>query len=268
MYVFEHDRTNSLEPTENHLFDWMKGWQNSDYRHNRINLSTILESAKTFNYSVDFSQLAEDGSKAVKHITQLKNEIFPHHTLSHQSLFQWDNDHHEHGEDSDHNNHSIRPLLSVADFNGNGKVNREDIKDIYSRLFSVSGDEKYHPLYDLDANGKINVRDLFKAVSTMGATVPLIDQQIARATQGTMKYYGSNGQKNAIADGYLPLTPELMGHGIHYYNPTLADEVGRSITVPMDRKMRSLMAICLSHKKRWGMVSIITTQLWLMKSGT
>ncbi len=50
-----------------------------------------------------------------------------------------------------------------------------------------------------------------------------------------MKYYGSEGLANAIADGYIPLTPELQGHGIHYYNPTLADEVGNLEELDIER---------------------------------
>ena len=131
--------------------------------------------------------------------------------------------------------HLATPLLSVADFNGDGKVNFTDIKDIFSRYNSVDGDDLYHPLYDLDADRDIDFHDIIKAISTFGEDVPLLDRQIAQATQATMKYYGANGLANAIADGYLPLTPELEGHGIHYYNPTLADEVGNLEHLDIER---------------------------------
>ncbi|HEY9767251.1 MAG TPA: hypothetical protein V6C71_01940 [Coleofasciculaceae cyanobacterium] len=56
--------------------------------------------------------------------------------------------------------------------------------------------------------------------------MPLVDQQIAQATQATMKYYGSGGLEEAIADGYIPFTQEVAGHGIHYYNLALSNEIG------------------------------------------
>lgn len=78
------------------------------------------------------------------------------------------------------------------------------MQGIASRIFS-SGENNYHPLYDLDANGELNIVDLSWAVRTLGAEVPLLDQQIAQVTQATMKYYGPNGVQNALADGYIPL---------------------------------------------------------------
>ena len=141
-----------------------------------------------------------------------------------------------HEDDSSHSdrdahedsNNLATPLLRVADFDGNGKVDIADLKDLVSRYQAVSGDEKYHILYDLNADGKINGRDLAQAIEDYGKDVPLLDRQIALATQATMKYYGSDGQVNAIADGYIPFTQEFMGHGIHYYNPVLADEISNS----------------------------------------
>ncbi len=117
---------------------------------------------------------------------------------------------------------SVRPLLSVADFNGDGNVTWKDIKEIVRRIIN----NNYHPLYDLNANGKLDLHDLFRGIRTLGAKVPLLDQQIAQATQATMPYYGPGGLQKAIADGYLPVTPEARGHGIHYYNFNLANEVG------------------------------------------
>ena len=124
--------------------------------------------------------------------------------------------------------HSATPLLSVADFDGDGKVDLADIKDILSRYKSTDGDDRYHPLYDMDADGDIDKHDIIKAVSTIGEDVPLLDQQIARATQATMKYYGSKGLENAIADGYIPITQEAKGHGTHYANLSIFLETKNS----------------------------------------
>ncbi len=111
-----------------------------------------------------------------------------------------------------------QPLLTVADFNGDGQVDMSDFEDISSRYDSETGDEQYHILYDLNADGAINEDDLVQTMDDIGKDVPLLDQQIAQATQATMKYYGPGGLEQAIADGYLPNIPEVKGHGIHYAN--------------------------------------------------
>ncbi len=121
-----------------------------------------------------------------------------------------------------------QPLLTVADFNGDGTVTAADLEDINARNNTVMGDDNYHVLYDLNADGSINADDIALAQASLGETSPLIDQQIASATQATMKYYGENGIENAIADGYIPFTPEAKGHGIHYFNPALAAQVANA----------------------------------------
>ncbi len=109
------------------------------------------------------------------------------------------------------------------------------IFEIFSRYNSVAGEDTYHPLYDLNTNGEIDVEDIVSAVKDYGEDVPLVDQQIALATQATMKYYGSDGVENAIADGYIPFTQEFQGHGIHYYNPALANEISNATELDLER---------------------------------
>ncbi len=149
-----------------------------------------------------------------------KHKLFRRNILHEENPSDSDDPHH------DNTPNSITKLLTVADFNGDGEVDRNDIDDIISRYNSTKGDDLYHPLYDRDADGDIDVDDIIEAVGTLGSDVPLIDQQIAQVTQATMQYYGSNGQDQALADGYIPFTQEVKGHGIHYYNPTLASEIG------------------------------------------
>lgn len=146
-----------------------------------------------------------------------------------------ENQSHDSGENHEETHDSAIPILSVADFNGDGSVNNIDIEDLTARSGSVEGEDLYHPLYDLNANGTIDDQDLTEANNDLGVDVPLLDQQIAQATQATMKYYGSEGLEQAIADGYLPSTQEAMGHGIHYYNPTLANEIGNSAELDIER---------------------------------
>jgi hypothetical protein len=145
-------------------------------------------------------------------------------------------EHSDHDHDGTHNpSGSVAPLLRVADFDGNGKVNLADINDLTDRLSSTKGDDDYHPLYDLNADSKLDIRDVLRAAADLGVTVPLLDQQIARATQATMRYYGSQGVKHAIADGYLPFTQELKGHGVHYINLDLARQIGNQKQLDIER---------------------------------
>ena len=149
-------------------------------------------------------------------------------------LNEEDQSHSDHANNEDTQN-LIKSLLSVADFNGDGKVNIADIQDISSRKNSADGDDLYHPLYDLDVDGDIDRHDIIMAVRTKGEDVPLLDRQIAQATQATMKYYGPDGLEQALADGYLPFTQEVKGHGIHYFNFTLATEVGTLEELAIER---------------------------------
>ena len=128
----------------------------------------------------------------------------------------------------DHIHNSEAAIISIPDFDGNGAVDSADVEGITLRINSYEGDELYHPLYDVDANGAIDEEDLAIVSETIGHEVPLIDQQIARATQATMRYYGEGGQEQAIADGYIPFTQEVKGHGIHYFNFPLAVEMNES----------------------------------------
>ena len=142
--------------------------------------------------------------------------------------------HFDHSNDEDTQD-LIKPLLSVTDFNGDGSVDNADVRDIIARYEAVEGDDLYHPLYDTNVNGEIDNYDIENVIHALGENVPLIDQQIAKATQATMKYYGSGGLENAIADGYLPFSQEVKGHGVHYANFNLLVEVANSKELDVER---------------------------------
>ncbi len=130
--------------------------------------------------------------------------------------------------------HQQKPLLTVADFNGDGAVNVSDLLKITTHLNSSLGDDKYHYIYDRNVDRRIDLQDLLLTALDLGKTVPLLDQQIAQATQATMRYYGANGINNAIADGYIPSTQEAKGHGQHFFNFNLALQAGNSETVDIE----------------------------------
>ena len=98
-------------------------------------------------------------------------------------------------ENQDHIHNSESAIINIPDFDGNGQVNSADVEDITLRVNSSEKDDLYHPLYDVDASSTIDENDLTSVKDTIGHDVPLIDQQIAQATQATMLYYGSGGQE-------------------------------------------------------------------------
>ena len=165
----------------------------------------------------------------MEHTTHQENQSHNEdtHNLIYEEVQTQNND--------DHIHNSEAAIISIPDFDGNGEVDSADVEDLSSRIDSFEGDELYHPLYDVDANGTINEDDLTIVNETIGHEVPLIDQQIAQATQATVKYYGSDGLEQAIADGYVPMTSELAGHGIHYFNPVLAEEIGNNTELDIER---------------------------------
>lgn len=125
----------------------------------------------------------------------------------------------------------IQPLLTVADFNGDGTVNNTDLEDLSDRIINSN----YHPLYDLNTDSVLSGADLDLALAMVGSEVPLLDQQIAQATQATMKYYGEGGLERAFADGYGFFTHEWNGHGIHLFNPIITSLFGNSTELVIDQ---------------------------------
>lgn len=143
-----------------------------------------------------------------------------------------DSDHDHSDMDNMHMAESeVQPLLTVADFNGDGTVNKDDLDDLYLRII----ESRYHALYDLNGDSELNGADLDLAIATVGQTVPLLDQQIAQATQATMKYYGEGGLEQAFADGYGFFTHEWNGHGIHLFNPFITSQFGNSTELVIDQ---------------------------------
>ena len=75
---------------------------------------------------------------------------------------------HSHDEDAQ----EIKPLLSVTDFNGDGKVDNTDVRDIIARYEAVEGEDLYHPLYDTNVNGEIDSYDIENVIHALGGRCP------------------------------------------------------------------------------------------------
>lgn len=100
------------------------------------------------------------------------------------------------------------PILSVADFDGNGTVDADDL-DLVNRQRKA----EYIAFYDRDADGDLDAQDVAATARDMGASSTALDQELADLFWATEKY---RNQAAAIDDGFIPFTPAFAGHGYHY----------------------------------------------------
>ncbi len=107
-----------------------------------------------------------------------------------------------------------QPLLSVADFSGDGLVNNRDLM----LLGRVIKNNRYVAFFDRNADGHINARDLNLANQDLGKSSSAMDQDIAEVYWGTTRYR-SLGQ--AALDGYEAATQVVAGHGRHWMEADL-----------------------------------------------
>ncbi len=117
-----------------------------------------------------------------------------------------DGDHHGHGCGE----HQMKMrILSVADYNGNGKVTHGDIQKVKTAVHK----SEYHAIMDINTDGILDQIDIDLASNDKGLTSTEFDQQIVKVWKATRKY---RFKENAIADGFRPFTQELKGHGQHF----------------------------------------------------
>ena len=106
------------------------------------------------------------------------------------------------------------PLLSVADFNGDGVVNDSDI-----RMMKLALHEKeYFAIYDRNADGKLNKRDLYRAKSDYGQVSSPTDQQLAKMYQRFSHIQNVSGYDQIMSMNYQPFGGAIAFHGQHWNN--------------------------------------------------
>jgi len=117
------------------------------------------------------------------------------------------------------------PLLSVADFSGDGLVNNRDLM----LLGKVIKNKQYIAYFDINADGRINARDLDQANQDLGKASSKMDQDISKVYWGTTQYRHL-GQ--AALDAYEPATQVVSGHGRHWMNERLL-KLAKSPATPL-----------------------------------
>lgn len=112
------------------------------------------------------------------------------------------------------------PLLTVADFNGDGIVTGRDVAMIRQAI----NRGEYLAFFDRNADRQLDLADQHLTVDDMQESSTLLDQQIAAVFAVTEKY---RALSVAQADGFRNFTQDAAGHGAHYARlPFILDEHG------------------------------------------
>jgi hypothetical protein len=106
------------------------------------------------------------------------------------------------------------PILSVADFDGSGLVDGADMKELAARISRRDA----AAFFDVDADGDVDEADLLRAAGQIGARSTSMDLELAALFRATERF---RDVREAIADGYIPLTQPFAGHGVHWGRPDL-----------------------------------------------
>lgn len=107
---------------------------------------------------------------------------------------------------------NANPILSVADFDGNGIVNRDDLVLIKK----AKEKEVYFAFYDINVDGEIDKNDVYRAESDLGKFSTALDQQLAKLFHYTKQYQLVDSTAEAKAMDYFKTAEALAGHGEHW----------------------------------------------------
>lgn len=108
-----------------------------------------------------------------------------------------------------------RPLLSVADFDGSGRVDGNDI----ARLARAIHDGQYYAFYDRNADRLLDHRDLRAATGDLHRESNAFDRELAAAFARFHHFQTINQPAPLVQLGFTPGTPPLRGHGVHWLSP-------------------------------------------------
>jgi len=103
------------------------------------------------------------------------------------------------------------PIMEVGDFDGDGRVTLKDLHE----LIHVTLSRDYAAFWDMNADGRLDGRDIAAVAHNLFRVGTPRDAQMAALWRTTSPY---RNMANATAAGYVPFTPDLMGHGIHFAN--------------------------------------------------
>jgi hypothetical protein len=111
------------------------------------------------------------------------------------------------------------PVMQTGDFNGNGYIDSGDIEMISAYI--EEGD--YAAFFDMNTDGVLNGADVSIVAKQLGEQATVRDVQMATLWATTEPY---RNIYVAYGAGYVPFTPDLRGHGIHFANFDLINSWG------------------------------------------
>jgi hypothetical protein len=101
------------------------------------------------------------------------------------------------------------PLLTVADFDGNGEVTGQDIAIIAKAV----ANGEYIAFFDRNADNKLTRQDQLLAVEDLDRSSTRLDQQVAAVFWATERYRDIDVARK---EGFRYFTQENKGHGFHF----------------------------------------------------
>lgn len=113
------------------------------------------------------------------------------------------------------------PILSVPDFNGDGRVTAHDVKLMRARMVAFSADASigYEAFFDLDGDCDIDDGDLNIVLNSMGMRSNSYDRRVAQLF-ALYDWVGDlRGDSAFYQNGIFPIPVPLRGHGNHWFTP-------------------------------------------------
>ncbi len=123
-----------------------------------------------------------------------------------------------------------QPLTTVADFDANGIVNGKDIATLAKHIGS---NKKYYALYDRNADGVLDNKDIYLASRDINKASTEIDLEIATMYNRFKALQTVRGDEVLTSLGYSPIPVALKGHGVHWLNiDGMASMLGNKLPDP------------------------------------
>ncbi len=104
------------------------------------------------------------------------------------------------------------PVLSVADFNGDGVVDGADL----TQVTAIRQAGQYHAFFDRNGDGVLDIKDQVAAEADLGKRSTPLDQKKAQAFKQIAKYDRMAAADLLASGEWLPGTSSLAGHGMHW----------------------------------------------------
>lgn len=108
----------------------------------------------------------------------------------------------------------VPPLLSVADFNGDGEVTKKDIHMLKDAIH----EQTYFAVFDRNADGVLDDNDKHLTEDDLHKASSDTDQRLAKMYQRFKHFQNVSGASEVQAMNFLPFGSSLAFHGQHWTN--------------------------------------------------